>query len=246
MTVDKTMTAKIVVQAGLLLALASMVTAIVAGLGHRWHWWSFGSSFGILKWAVYGSITALLVSAVAMFLTRPGRGPDGFGWSLLACLISITLVSVPLFWLYRAKQAPRIHDITTDTQDPPQFIAVLPLRQDAPNPVQYGGLSIAIQQQKSYPDIHSLLLSGSTQDTFEKALATARALGWTIVAAEPDASRIEATDTTFWFGFKDDIVIRIRASDNGSRLDIRSLSRVGLSDVGTNARRIRTFIQMMK
>ena len=240
------MTSRIVVQTGLSLALLSVLTAIVAGLGHRWHWWAVGSSFSILKWAVYGSITALIISAIAMYLTRPGRGQSGFAWSLLACLVSISLISLPAFWLYRARQAPRIHDITTDTQDPPQFVAVVPLRRDAPNPVQYGGLSIAIQQQKAYPDIHSLLMKASPQDTFARALAVTRSLGWEVVASEPDALRIEATDTTFWFGFKDDIVIRIRGMDGGSRLDIRSVSREGISDVGTNARRIRAFLTKMQ
>ena len=63
-----------------------------------------------------------------------------------------------------------------------------------------------------------------------------------LVAAEAADGRIEATDTTFWFGFKDDVVVRVQPADNGSRIDVRSESRVGKSDVGTNARRIRAYL----
>jgi uncharacterized protein (DUF1499 family) len=81
---------------------------------------------------------------------------------------------------------------------------------------------------------------------FKRAEATARAMGWEIVAAEPGEGRIEATDTTMWFGFKDDIVIRIVPEGEGSRLDIRSMSRVGKSDLGKNADRIRKFLAALK
>jgi uncharacterized protein (DUF1499 family) len=71
-------------------------------------------------------------------------------------------------------------------------------------------------------------------------------MGWDVVAEAQADGRIEATDTTFWFGFKDDIVIRIRETATGSRLDIRSESRIGLSDIGVNARRVRAFLAAMQ
>ena len=95
--------------------------------------------------------------------------------------------------------------------------------------------------------------SGSTPPTLSPALVitlagaataleAARASGWEIVAAVPQERRIEAVATTFWFGFKDDIVVRIRPAPGGSRIDVRSVSRVGRSDLGTNAKRIRAFL----
>lgn len=237
---------RIFITIGLVLVLTALIAAIFSGLGHRWGWWSFGSGFAILKWAVYAAAVALIIAVLGMYFTRPGSGQSGFIWAVLICILSAALVSVPALWLYRAQQVPRIHDITTDTQEPPQFVAVLALRQDAPNATNYAGIDIARQQQQAYPDINSLLLPSSPENTYYKALAAVKALGWVIVAAVPEDKRIEATDTTFWFGFKDDIVIRIRAADGGSRLDIRSVSRVGLSDVGTNARRIRAFLKLMQ
>jgi uncharacterized protein (DUF1499 family) len=136
-----------------------------------------------------------------------------------------------------------IHDITTDTENPPDFVAILPLRRDS-NPAEYGGPEIAAKQHAAYPDIRPLAVGISPSRAYEAALATAVAMKWQIVQGSPSERRIEAVATTRWFGFKDDIVIRISpAANGGSVLDIRSASRVGLSDLGTNARRIRTFLK---
>ena len=140
---------------------------------------------------------------------------------------------------------PKIHDVTTDTEDPPAFVAILGLRKDAPNPSTYGGPEIAAQQRAAYPDIRPLVSEIPPARAFERALSVARRMGWDIVDENPPEGRIEATATTLWFGFKDDVVIRIiPLAGTGSRLDIRSVSRVGLSDIGTNARRIRAFLKM--
>ena len=141
---------------------------------------------------------------------------------------------------------PRIHDISTDTVNPPLFVAVLPLRKGAENVASYGGKEIAVLQQKGYPDIKPLELAVPPQVAFARALDTAERMGWAMVASDPAAGRIEATDTTLWYGFKDDIVIRVTPSGSGSRIDVRSVSRVGRSDVGTNAQRIRKYLAKLK
>ena len=161
-------------------------------------------------------------------------------------LISMILVIVPLNWFWIATQVPRIHDITTDIENPPLFVAILPLREEAPNPALYGGNPIAEQQKRGYPDLKPERVPLDPDQTFQKALQTAEKMGWKIVEANRSERRIEATDTTWWFGFKDDIVIRILPVMGASRLDIRSLSRVGLSDVGTNAKRIRKFLKLFR
>lgn len=144
-----------------------------------------------------------------------------------------------------AQRVPPIHDITTDTNDPPRFADILPLRKYAPNSADYGGPDLAMQQHAAYPDIQPVTLHLPTQQTFTQALNTAAAMGWDIVAANPAEGRIEATDTTRWFGFKDDIVIRIQAQGEDSQVDVRSVSRVGKSDVGTNAQRIRVYLRKL-
>jgi uncharacterized protein (DUF1499 family) len=141
-----------------------------------------------------------------------------------------------------ASSVPPIHDITTDTANPPVFVAIAPLRAEAPNGVEYKAEDNAAQQQEAYPDIEPLVTDVPPAEMFSRAEATARAMNWEIVATSPEEGRIEATDTTMWFGFKDDVVIRITPEGEGSRLDIRSMSRVGKSDIGKNAERIRAFL----
>jgi uncharacterized protein (DUF1499 family) len=110
----------------------------------------------------------------------------------------------------------------------------------------YGGDKIATQQRDAYPDVRPLMLSVPPAQAFERALATVREKGWELVAADGTAGRIEATDTTFWYGFKDDVVIRVKPADGGSRVDVRSLSRVGGGDAGTNAKRVRGYLDALR
>jgi len=138
---------------------------------------------------------------------------------------------------------PPIHDITTDPDDPPAFEALLPLRAGAPNPAEYGGAEVAARQRAGYPDLGPLVVAAPPERAYAAALAATLEMGWQIVAAEEDAGRIEASDRTFWFGFTDDIVVRIRPDGAGSRIDVRSTSRVGAGDAGTNAARIRAFLE---
>jgi uncharacterized protein (DUF1499 family) len=137
---------------------------------------------------------------------------------------------------------PPIHDISTDLVDPPAFVAVLPLRADAPNSAIHGGAELAAAQRRAYPDITPVMLADTAASAHGRALAAARRMKWEIVAADVHSGRIEATATTFWFGFKDDIVIRISSIGGASRIDVRSVSRVGKSDVGANAARIRAYL----
>jgi uncharacterized protein (DUF1499 family) len=165
--------------------------------------------------------------------------------AFIGLALGLVVAGIPWQMKLTAQRVPPIHDISTDTDRPPVFVSVLPLRQDAPNPAEYGGPDIAAQQRAAYADLKPLLLTVPPDQAFGKALAAARDMGWDIIAVDPAEGRIEATDTTFWFGFKDDVVIRVAAVDHGSRIDVRSVSRVGKSDVGTNAKRIRSYMDRL-
>ena len=145
--------------------------------------------------------------------------------------------------MYNSKMM--IHDITTDMLNPPAFVALLETRRKCPNGADYGGPDVAAAQRKAYPDIKTQDLSFPSDVAFQKALAAARKMKWEIVDADPAGGRIEAVATTFLFRFKDDVVIRITPAGAASRLDIRSASRVGKSDLGANARRIRRFFLLI-
>ncbi len=228
------------------LALSGALTALLSGLGTRWGWWEFGAGFVFLKWAVYAGIAAILLSLAGLLLGYKAGRRCGWAWAGAGLVIALAVVLAPLSWLRTASQVPPIHDITTDTQNPPQFVAVLPLRKNARNSAQYAGPEVAALQAKAYPHIVPLLLSMPPGQAFQHALSAARAMGWLIVDENPGAGRIEATATTRWFGFKDDVVIRITPAEQGSRVDVRSVSRVGVSDLGTNARRIEAYLKRLK
>ncbi|MGQ0547830.1 MAG: DUF1499 domain-containing protein [Betaproteobacteria bacterium] len=122
----------------------------------------------------------------------------------------------PFLFQQQARAVPPINDISTDSQDR--------------------------VQREAYPDIRPVVLAEPADKAFGRALAAAQAMGWEIVSRQPAAGRIEAVDTTFWFGFKDDVTVRVSAAPGGaSRVDVRSRSRVGRGDAGTNAKRIRGF-----
>jgi uncharacterized protein (DUF1499 family) len=231
---------------GLVLALLAALAGLSAGLGYRLGWWPLDTGFGLLRYAAYGAIVAMAVSVLGLVLARPGGQRRGLYRALAGLVIGAVVFGVPWSYLRAAQQVPPIHDVTTDTENPPPFVAILPLRADATNPPDYGGEEVAAQQRAAYPDIQALHAPLPPDQVFELALTTAQDQGWELVAAVPSEGRIEATDTTLWWGFKDDVVIRIRPQDSGSRLDIRSKSRVGIGDLGTNAGRIEAFLEQLE
>ena len=231
---------------GFALACLAALAAMAAGFGHRWEWWGVSDGFTILRWAAYVGLGGVGVSLIGCVLARPGGPRRGLNWALLGIAVGLVSAGIPWSQLRMARSVPPIHDITTDTANPPLFAALLLLREGAPNPATYGGTAVAAQQKKAYPDLDPEILDALPDAVFRHALSAARTLGWNIVSAVPGEGRLEATDTTFWFGFKDDVVVRVVAKGTGSRVDVRSVSRVGRSDVGANARRIRAFLKELR
>jgi uncharacterized protein (DUF1499 family) len=147
-----------------------------------------------------------------------------------------------MFW--RVSALPHTHDVSIDTGDPPGFAAVVSLRAAARNALETKP-ETAAQQKLGYPDIATLWLDTVPAETFERAERAARAMGWEFVSVSPTDLRIEATDTTLLFGFEDDVVARIRPQAQRSIVDVRSVSRVGGSDFGTNAKRIGAYLRKL-
>jgi uncharacterized protein (DUF1499 family) len=217
---------------------------LASGQGVRFDAWSYQTGLGIMRATKWPGLAAAALAAIALAwpLSRSGRVEI----ALFALVIGLGVSYVPFEFQRRAQSVPRIHDITTDTENPPQFVAVLPLRAGAPNTAAYGGREIAEQQRKGYPDLVPLELGVPPSAAFTRVRDAAEGMGWRIVAADAAAGRLEATDSTLWFGFKDDIVVRIAPQGSGSRIDVRSVSRVGRSDLGTNARRVQDFLRRVK
>ncbi len=223
------------------MAAIALIFLLVPGAGYRTHLWSLSFAFNLFGAAFFVGAAASSVAALLLLIpgTRRGRG----GMLGASLVVALTCTWYPWHMLQVARGLPLIHDITTDPGDPPRFDgAILRLRAAAPNSTVYGGARLAAQQEKAYPWVKPASLPMPPAAAYARALATARAMGWRVVAAEPARNRIEATATTPWWGFKDDVVVRIRASGEGSRVDVRSESRVGESDLGVNAARIRSYL----
>jgi hypothetical protein len=227
----------------LLLGVIAALLLLAAGPGTRFDLWDFRTGFQLMRWSVYAGLAAAGLAAAMLLLPRTRR--SALAGLLVALALGAGVAFVPWNALRQARALPPIHDITTDTGRPPQFVAILPLRAGAPNPADYGGADVARAQIGAYPELRTHRMGIGPAEAFKRALQAARDMGWETVAADATAGRIEATDTTFWFGFKDDVVIRVEADGAGSRVDVRSVSRVGVGDVGANARRIRAYLRAL-
>lgn len=236
-----------VVLLGAGLTIASALLLLAAPLGYRLGVFSLRLALQtFLRWGVYLAVGAAAVSLVGLIITlaAPKERRRGLLLAAVSLVVAVAVIAIPGRFRM-GPPAPPIHDITTDMRDPPQYVAVLPLRANAPNTAEYGGERVAAQQRAAYPDLEPAILNVPPAQAFDLALAAVHEMGWDVVKADATAGRIEATDTTFWFGFKDDVVIRVRPTDGGTRVDVRSLSRVGVGDAGTNAKRIRAYLKVL-
>jgi len=233
-------------RAAFLLGAAALLGAMASGLGARLGLWPFRTGFAILSWSAYGGAAAAAIALAALAWPRGRRSLASLGLALAGLALGFASFAYPLYLRHIGQSLPRIHDITTDFADPPAFVAAIPLRAGAENPAAYGGPATAKAQEEGYPAIAPLHLAAPPAAVFKAALALVADDGWQLAAAVPAEGRIEATDTSFWYGFKDDVVLRIAAEGQGTRVDMRSQSRVGRSDFGVNARRVATFLAALR
>ena len=236
------MVTTVVTRAGLALALASALALALAGLGYRWSWWGVATSFSVLRASAFAAAGVAVLALVGIGLAAAGRRWPALIIAVVALAVALVVVWIPRNLQAVAGRVPAIHDISTDTENPPAFVAITARRAGAPNPAAYDGPEVAAQQKKGYPDLGPVTLPAPPGRVFTAVEAAARGRGWEIVAVVPAEGRLEATATTSWFGFKDDVVVRVTPAGTGSRVDMRSKSRVGRSDLGANAKRIRAFL----
>lgn len=227
---------------GLGLALVAALALIIAGPGHRFGWWHFSVGFSLLRYGTYIGIAGVVVSALGLLAAGLKRHSRAFLPGIAGIIIGLVVVYVPYHWLQLARSVPPIHDISTDLENPPEYRVLVERRGEGENPIAYEGEAVAAQQREHYPHIQPLETDLDSATAFAKLRAAVEATNWEIAAVDPETMRIEATDRTFWFGFKDDIVLTVTPTASGSRIDMRSQSRVGRSDIGANARRIDQFM----
>ena len=223
-----------------LVSLSAFLLVALPGPLYKYGVVDLGTAFTGFKFGVFAGIATLILLVLQILFKRK---TVTLGSTIMALLLSTIAIAIPLSMLNKGKSVPPIHDISTDLVNPPEFVAIAPLRADAPNPVEYAGVEVATQQRAAYPELQTLNYPQSKSELVEATKQVIDHLGWQLVNIDANQGIIEATDRTMWFGFKDDVIVRI--TDNGSKrlVDIRSKSRVGGSDLGKNAERIHDFIE---
>lgn len=226
-------------QAGLLLLLCLSVIGLRIGVIP---FKSFGGIFGL-------SLVASLVIALLVLFAFVTRAYANILHPLLSLVIAVVVVGSVAYLIKQVSSVPRIHDISTNLVDIPQFTQALAMRRAGDNSLAYDK-KVSQQQQIAYPELNTLSSSLSFSESVKKSILIAKTLGWEIHFVDEEAGLIEAIDTSLLFGFVDDIVIRLRKieRDDGliTEIDLRSASRVGKSDLGANAKRIKQFSTLLK
>lgn len=229
---------------GARLAIASPIIAISGLVLFRTGVMTFGGPLLIVAVATIIALVALLMSVLALV---GGLGGDGAqtNRALLGLIVSLVVIFAPLNGLRKTMTVPPIHDISTDLANPPVFSQVPSLRADGDNSLALDS-KVMDMQKAHYTNLRPVTLEVGMAEAFAQAVLTAEDMGWEIVHSDAASGQIEAVVTTLLFGFKDDVAIRMTAVDGGTQIDLRSVSRVGQSDLGANAARIQAFLDAIQ
>jgi hypothetical protein len=238
----------------LLLSLGGVAAALVAAVGSGTGLWHFRIGFAVLRYAFYavaaGGVLALMAIGVGLSRrTHPGK------LNFVSLAVALMFSAYLLQLVATARSVPAIHDATTNLEDPPAFTALSVRADNLDNVPDEGQPELArldpesrwkAIHRRAYGDLRTLRLPAGVAETTDRAASLARSRGWEIARVDRSAGIVEATATSRFFRFKDDVVVRIRPDpqrSGSSIVDIRSISRVGGSDVGVNAKRIRGFLR---
>jgi hypothetical protein len=243
------------------IALFSLVATFIAVIIVRSGALEIVPALSTLAGALVLACVAILLSFAAGFVIWKD-GVGGGRYAVAGFLIGLALIAYPLYLGIKAYRLPAIYDISTDPIDPPRFEAIARLRPRDANPITYAGLYAAEQQRAAYSDIEPDDTTATPQEAYDAAMKVIAKRRWRVVDARPPqgppprvvdarapqgaASRdgvIEVVARTPILGFRDDVVVRVRATPDGARIDVRSASRYGRHDLGTNAKRVRDLIE---
>lgn len=216
-----------------LLGFGSILLLAVSAWGFRLDVWPWTQAYRLASWGAWAAsagVAAALAGGVNWLRRRRGGGMA----VLLGLILSLPIVGLGVAFEFAARTTPPINDISTDIDDPPVFwFTVTPTDYPAAN---------AEPQRTAYPNVRPLDLPLSFDDAFSAALALVEERGWEVLSDDPAEEQIEAIATSRLFGFQDEVAVRVTETDSGSRIDMRSRSRLGQIDRGTNARRIEAFL----
>jgi uncharacterized protein (DUF1499 family) len=238
---------KISTRALLVSAVVLLIILVTGPLGYKFSIVPLQPSLISLLIAFAGGALVFLIGLVYLFIAVQSDLGVNRNLVIVSMILGLLPVGIMGPQMAAVVDVPPIHDITTDTVNPPEFVAIVPLRKNSPNGYEYGvsegwpAEKLGATTIAAYPRLKPIESDLSVADAVGRTEATLLSMGLEIVAVDRGAGLVEATATTFWFGFKDDIVVRVVGDGEGSKIDLRSMSRVGQSDVGANAARIFDF-----
>lgn len=239
------------------LALFSFIATFIAIVVVRSGALDFVPALATLAGALLLAVVAIMLAVAAgVGIWREGYG--GMRYAVAAALIGLSLIAYPAYQGVKAYRLPQIYDVTTDPSDPPQFDVLARLRPRDANPIGYEGLYAAHLQHIAYPDIEADTTTATPQEAFDAVMKIIAKRRWRVVNARPpqapatgrvaDAQAgqgaagsdgiIEAVAHSLILAFPEDVVVRIRSTADGTRIDARSASRYGHTDLGSNAQRV--------
>ena len=233
---------------GVVFSGTGAVLIFVALIGARIDLLSPMASFMVFGIGLLALLVGIVATVIGLIMSKGTGGATSAVRTWSALTVAILIIAVGMSQRPETSGGSPIHDITTDVGNPPSFDAIVPIREaaGARNPPEYAGPEVAKIQKSLFPDILTLTVNKPADEVFVAAEKVARNLGWEIVRSDPRTGQIEATATTYWFRFKDDVAIRLIARGEETYVDIRSKSRIGGGDMGANAARVQAFLRSLK
>ena len=227
-------------QAILIGGVIAVVCLPLGALGTKFGLWAFTGGFMLLAAGAVLATLASFLGVIAYIVALRKQLLAERPTLLIGIFLGVVVLAILGTQYSAASSVPPIHNISTDTENPPQFDKIVAIRSAAQaNPLAYDAAALAPQQTAPYPWVKPLTLMAPVDEVVDRAEAVMRDMGLEIVSSNKTTGLVEATATTFWFGFKDDVAVRVQpAADGGTQVDLRSVSRVGQSDLGANAARI--------
>lgn len=232
------------------IARFTLAVLIIGVASHRFGLVDTYTGLTLLGVSWLGAGAALTLGlAGASAIWRFGR--EGVGQAVAGIVLGTLMLAFPAYYLVLMLATPPLVDVTTDPDERLFFRALPAERPQGANPLAAPPAPAVRLQHAAYPDLRSLRVSAGTEDAFDAALTSAQEAGWRIVASEPppdgaSPGRIEAVARTPIMAYADDVVVRVLPEAGGSRIDVRSVSRFGVRDFGTNARRIRAYLHAVR
>jgi len=233
----------------LVFMISQLIILLLSPLGYQFGVLDLMTALGGVAMAFVGSGLTLVAIIALGVIGWVKKQPLDKGALIIASVMALAPILLMLPQLQKGGSVPAIHDITTNPMDPPTFSEIVERRVHAMNDLDYGDTErtpedMAALQAEFYPDVETLIMPMTVRAAVSVAEQVVTEMGLELVGVDSDQGRVEATATTFWFGFKDDLVVRVRAEGDQAIIDLRSVSRVGQSDLGVNAERIETFLDL--